>query len=185
MWLYGRADWVGMCQYLDPRLEKIDKAYQPSPNDHWICIKELILKAVHIFIPQRQIRRKDSRPWINKQPARLIKKNNQLYKCCKRKGSLHLEKRYNAYHHVVQKILRKQHAEYVDRIFTDENKAKSELSKRFWTYVKHRKSAAVSSDGPLKRGTTLVTDTKDQAKILNDQFVSVFPPLLHPLPTRS
>ena len=174
VWLYSKADWEGMANYMRPRLEIIDNQYQPSPDDHWTMIKELILEAMTIYIPQRQTRRKDSRPWINKQLHRLIRKKNQLYKRCKKRGTLHLEKRYNMYRHAVQKMLRKQHADYVHRLFTDESKSKGELSKRFWTYVKHRRSAAVSSIGPLKRGTLLVTDAKERAQILNEQFVSVF-----------
>ena len=174
VWLYNQADWRGMCEYLAPRLERVDNEYQPSPDEHWNAIKDLILEAMQMFIPKRQTRRKDSRPWINKQLHKLIKKKNQLYKRCKKKGSLHLEKRYNAYRHVVQKMLRKQHAEYVHRLFTEDSKTKGELSKRFWTYVKHRRSAAVSSVGPLKKGTKVVTSAKERAEILNQQFVSVF-----------
>lgn len=50
-------------------------------------------------------------------------KKKPLYRECKRMGTTHPEKRYNAYRHVVQKILQKQHAEYVSIIFTDQDKS--------------------------------------------------------------
>ena len=78
------------------------------------------------------------------------------------------------YRHVFQKMLRKQHSEYVNRMFTDEEKTKAELSKHFWTFIKHKRSAAVSTVGPLKKDNRLITSAKDRADILNEQFVSVF-----------
>ena len=59
-------------------------------------------------------------------------------------------------------MLRKQCAEHVHRLFTEDNKTKGELSKRFWACVKK-----VSSVAPLKKGI------KEPADILNDQFLSV------------
>ena len=163
-----------MASYLAPRLERIEHAYYPSQDDLWTAIRDEIKEAMTMFIPKRQTKRKDSHPWITKRLHRLIKKKNQLYKRCKRKGSLHLEKRYNMYRHLVQKLLRKQHADYVDRLFTDEEKTKDQLSKRFWTYVKHRRSPASANIGPLKRGNSLVTSAKERDEMFNNQFVSVF-----------
>ena len=174
VWLYNKADWTGMADYLTPRLARIEKAYTPSPDDLWNQIKSEITEAMSIYIPQRLTRRKDSRPWIDKKLHQLIKKKRNLYKRCKKRGSLHLEKRYNMYRHVVQKMLRKQHSEYVNRMFTDEEKTKAELSKHFWTFIKHKRSAAVSTVGPLKKDNRLITSAKDRAEILNEQFVSVF-----------
>ena len=71
-------------------------------------------------------------------------------------------------------MLRKQHSAYVNRLFTDETKSQDELSKRFWTYVKHKRTGTTSSVGPLKRGNQLVTLAKEKAEVLNAQFVSVF-----------
>ena len=76
--------------------------------------------------------------------------------------------------HLVQKLLRKQHADYVDRLFTDEEKTKDQLSKRFWTYVKHRRSPASVNIGPLKRGNSLVMSAKERAGMFNNRFISVF-----------
>ena len=70
--------------------------------------------------------------------------------------------------------VKSQRADYVHRLFTDSDKSSAELSKRFWTYVKHKRSAAVSTVGPLKKGNRLVTSAKEKAEILNEQFISVF-----------
>ena len=152
VWVYNKADWSGMLEYLGPRMARIEQEYNPCPNALWNKIKQEITEAMDIFIPRRLTKRKDSRPWIDKKLHRLIKTKRRLYKRCKKRGSTHLEKRYNLYKHSVQKLLRKQHADYVHRLFTDSDKSSAELSKRFWTYVKHKRSAAVSTVGPLKKG---------------------------------
>ena len=126
------------------------------------------------FIPRCLSKWKDSRPWIDKKLHRLIKTKRRLYKKCKKRGSIHHEKRYNLYRHSIQKLLRKQHADYVHRLFTDSEKTSAELSKRFWTYVKYRRSAAVSTEGPLKKGNRLVTSAKERAEVLNERCSSVF-----------
>ena len=45
--------------------------------------------------------------------------------------------------------------------------------KRFWTYIKHQKTTKVGVS-PLKVQGKLVSEPKLQAKILNEQFQSVF-----------
>ena len=78
------------------------------------------------------------------------------------------------YKQTIKKQIRKCHAAYVHKLFTDSSKSKQELSKSFWTYVKHRRSQAISSVGPLKSGNTIATQSRDKAEILNKQFIPVF-----------
>ena len=46
-------------------------------------------------------------------------------------------------------------------------------TKPFWKYVKSKRQDA-NGIAPLKKGTTLVNDSKGKAEILLDQFKSVF-----------
>ena len=155
VWMYNKADWPGMIKYLGPRMARFEEEYNPCPDALWNKIQHEITEAMETFIPRRLTKRKDSRPWIDKKLHRLIKTKRRLYKKCKKRGSTHLEP--------VQKLLRKQHAHYVHRIFTDSDKTSAELSKRFWKYVKHKRSAAISTVGPLKQGNRLVTSAKEKA----------------------
>ena len=84
------------------------------------------------------------------------------------------EQRFLLYKQTIKKQIRKSHAAYVHKLFTDSSKSELELSKSFWTYVKHRRSQAISSVGPLKSGNTIATQSRDKAEILNKQFISVF-----------
>ncbi|KAK3108693.1 hypothetical protein FSP39_013493 [Pinctada imbricata] len=65
---------------------------------------------------------------------------------------------------------------YIEDILTPEVKEDSTnqgTSKRFWTYVKHKKSDK-SGVSPLKQHGKLETDPVKQASLLNEQFKSVF-----------
>ena len=68
----------------------------------------------------------------------------------------------------------KKHTAFVHRLFTVEQVNKETRSKRFWTYVKYRRSNAVENISALRDGWKLVTAAEDKANLLNQQFRSVF-----------
>ena len=103
-----------------------------------------------------------------------MKKRDKLLQRCKKKGNLKVEKRYLLYRRTAQYQFRKKHDAYVHRLFTDEQVNKETRSKRFWTYVKHRRSNAVENISALRDGWKLVTAAEDKANLLNQQFRSVF-----------
>jgi hypothetical protein len=75
----------------------------------------------------------------------------------------------------VQQDLRKSYWQYVEDTVTPKDSDHSEYSgmKRFWTFVKHRRSD-FSNISPLKVAGRLITDSKQKAEALNNQFQSVF-----------
>ena len=99
-----------------------------------------------------------------------MKKRDKLLQRCKKKGNVKVEKRYLLYRRTAQYQFRKKHAAYVHRLFTDEQVNKETRSKRFWTYVKHRRSNAVENISALRDGWKLVTAAEDKANLLNHQF---------------
>ena len=174
VFLYNKADWTEMKKFLIPRLERLELAYIPSPDDLWTNIKLLIQEATDTYIPKRKTKKKDSCPWIDKELHGIMKKRDKLLQRCKRKGNTKVEKRYLLYRRTAQYQFRKKHTAYVHRLFTDEQVNKETRSKRFWTYVKHRRSNAVENIGALRDGLKLVTAAAEKANLLNKQFVSVF-----------
>ena len=174
VWLFKKADWIGMRDYLTPRLHILNQAYSPCPDELWNNIKSLLLETMEIFIPRRQTKKKDSAPWIDKETKHLTDIRDRLYRKSRKKGSAKTESRFLLYKQIVKKRIRKQHAAYIHNLFTDESKSKEDLNKQFWTYVKHRRSQAMTQIGPLKKGVSLVTAAEEMAEMLNNQFVSVF-----------
>ena len=72
----------------------------------------------------------------------------------------------------VQRELRQEHHAFVEAILTDNGETAS-TNKRFWNYVKNRRSDS-SGKGTLKVGSELITDPTEKAKALNGHFKSVF-----------
>jgi hypothetical protein len=62
VWLFNKADWTGMAEFLRPRLKRLDLAYNPSPNAMWNNIRDLLTEAATIFIPRKKTKRKVSCP---------------------------------------------------------------------------------------------------------------------------
>ena len=62
----------------------------------------------------------------------------------------------------------------MNRLFTVKAQSQAEMSKRFWTHVKHKHTGTTSRVSPFKKGNQLVSLAKDKAEILNAQFTAVF-----------
>ena len=174
VWLFNKADWEGLRAFLKPRLDMMEMAYNPSPDSLWKSLKDVLHDGMKTFIPRRNTKSKDSAPWITKEIRKMTTTRDRLYRRSRDRGQEKTEKRFRMYKQLCKKELRRAHAKYVHKLFTDESKSKEELSKRFWTYVKHRRSHAVSTIGPLRRGDQLITQPEVKANLLNDQFTSVF-----------
>ena len=174
VWLFDKTDWPKMAAHLDLCFKRLNQEYNPCPDQLWTKIKDLIIDAMELYIPRRKTKKRDSAPWITKEIKNLCEKRDSLYKKSRKKGGRKTEMRFLLYKQTVKKMIRKKQAEYVHNIFTDNTKTKQELSKRFWTYIKHRRSPAVSSIGPLRCGEALATQPLEKAELLNAQFVSVF-----------
>ena len=75
MYLYNKADWKGDETIFYFRLERLERAYIPSPDD---LIKLLIQEALDTFIPRQKTRPKDSCPWVDKELHDIMKKRDKL-----------------------------------------------------------------------------------------------------------
>ena len=117
---------------------------------------------------------KDGHPWITRDVRRLIKKRDRWYKRKKKSGNARDLKTYKELKRKTQQEIRRAYWKYIDSIVTpspdEENPSKC---KRFWTFIKHRKS-----DGncipPLKSGGLLHPEPVEKANILNAQFQQAF-----------
>ena len=174
IWLYNKADWAGMKEYLNPRLERLNMGYNPCVDTMWTDIKDLLIEAAGMFIPRKTTKKKDACPWMDRELLNLMNTRDRLFRRSKKGGSEKIEKRYLLYKSTVQAQLRRRHRAYVHNLFTSADLSKDDPSKRFWRYIKHRRSPTVSNIDPLRSGNKLLTSPLDKANLLNDQFVSVF-----------
>ena len=73
VWLYNKADWRGLADYLKPRFDRLDKKYHPTPDELWTEIKTHHLEGMVLYIPRRTTKHKESCPWIDKELHQIIK----------------------------------------------------------------------------------------------------------------
>jgi hypothetical protein len=72
----------------------------------------------------------------------------------------------------------------VENILTEEENGTSKTNKKFWAYVKQKRSDN-SGVGTLRVNSKLITDPTEKAEALNKQFHSVFNPVSQPEPVNT
>ena len=171
--LYNRTNWKQLNSFLEIEMEKI-MAHKRAPTDQlWTSFKSAILEAEKKFVPTKKAKRRDSCPWVSPLLRQKMEKRDHLRKDSTRKGHEKIETRYKALKRECQRIFRHEHNKYVDKLLNDESERTEVLSKRFWTYVKHRRSEC-SGITAIRGKNALITDSKSKADALNRQFQSVF-----------
>ena len=74
--------------------------------------------------------------------------------------------------HEIQREPRKAYWRHAEGLFRDVDDVHTPPIEKFWTYV--NSIGTISGVSPLKENSGLVTDTLDQAELLNKQFKSGF-----------
>lgn len=170
--LYRKADWTGLKEHLQNSVSHLAES-EGTPQELWTKLKQHLNEASKKFIPTRSTKRKDSCPWITPYLKQLMTKRDALYEKSKKYGLPNIEARFREHKKKCQCLLRREHNQYVHNLFTDPAESATSLNKRFWTYVKHRRSEP-SGITAIKSANKLLTDPKSMADALNRQFHSVF-----------
>jgi hypothetical protein len=84
----------------------------------WNVFKETITKSAVKHIPQKRTKVKDSRPWINTEIRKNLRKLQRLYKQKKKTGDQNTKEKYNQLQHHTQKITRQSYWKYIENIVT-------------------------------------------------------------------
>ena len=171
IYLYKQADWEGLNQHIQPLLEPLEHSRSPV-EEIWEKFKTILQEAANKYIPTKLTKSRPSRPWISKQLDAKIKLRDRLHKKSKDNGKAGIEERHQQMKKEVQRELRQEHNAFVEAILTDNGETTS-TNKRFWNYVKNRRSDN-SGIGTLKVGSKLITDPTEKAEALNQHFKSVF-----------
>lgn len=74
----------------------------------------------------------------------------------------------------IQRRLRRSYWRHIDKLVTDDTTT-GQPSKKFWSHIKNMRTAGMGVS-PLKVDGKLVTEARDQAEMLNQQFQSAFSP---------
>ncbi len=139
-----------------------------SVDELWNCYHTEIMALQEKFIPSRNMKTRESMPWITNSLRKKLKRKRRLYK--KRLKSVDAWLKYSMLKHDIQKQTRQARWDHINSIVSqDGDKAR----KGFWKYVKQFK-ADNTGIAVLKRNGQTATSPKDKAEMLNNQFSSVF-----------
>ena len=141
----------------------------------WKTFKEGLLLGIKTFIPHKTTKSRESCPWIDADLKRLLRRRDRAYSSSKKTGKIKDESRFQSLKKLSQLKLRRAYWKYIEGIVTpkEDDRSPFDSLKRFWTYIKHKKTN-FNGIAPLKKDGKLTTDPKSKAEILNAQFQSVF-----------
>ena len=170
IWLYKRADWKGLSEHLETRLQTIDN--NTTVKDSWNLIKRSIEEGIVKYIPSKMSKKRKSLPYISADLDRKMTLRDRLESRSKKKGGQRIEQRYKQLKRECQRQLRHEHYRFVENLLTEDD-GQETVSKKFWAYLKQKRGDTCGID-TLREGDHLVTDSAEKAEVLNRQFHSVF-----------
>ena len=122
-------------------------------------------------VPTKISSSRPNQPWLNTHVKKLVRKKKRWYKKMKNCSSERIKNKYNEIKKSAQRECRRAHSNYLNEVIREDNDLNN---KKLWTYIKG-KSRGSASVGDLKgRDGITYQDPKIKAKILNEQFSSVF-----------
>ena len=175
--IYRKAEWEPMkedMKSLHKDMKYVHNSETTGINETWENFKDTLQHSINSHIPHRQSRSKDGYPLIGNALKKLMKRQHQYYKIKKKAGNPQHVKRYLDLKHQVQKRQRHAYWNYIGGIVSPQDQQNDYKGmKRFWTYIKHRRSDNVGVSS-LKSEGKLYSHPTDKADILNKQFQYVF-----------
>ena len=142
---------------------------QNSIEHNWQLLKDAIQTAISKHTPSKLAKSRDKLPWINPLIKQKMKLRKRLYDKAKRTGNYTDWCDYKQARNEVNILLETAHRNYCTNLFNDSSSSK----KRFWSYIKTKRKDNTGV-APLKDGENICIDAKHKARVLNNQFQSVF-----------
>ena len=168
--LWNKADWELLKQRTISFGEDfLQKCSSRSIHDNWAAFKEHI-KTVKGLVPSKLSSTRFNLPWMTSEIKRLCRKKRRVYNKAKQGSEKH-RARFKKLQNETRDALRKAHWSHVNGILQD-GLEKGD-NKNFWKYVKAQKQDSLGVS-PLRQGSKLYSDAKSKAKVLSNQFCSVF-----------
>jgi hypothetical protein len=143
---------------------------EKSIDENWTLFKKTLLKSMEKNIPTKKITSRWNLPWITPDTRRLCQQKKRAWDSGKHNRNSHAWKIYLALNKKVKDTIQEAHRKYFDDIL---NTSITDNPKKFYSYIKQKKSDQ-SNIPVLKRNTEILSEPKDKANVLSDQYTSVF-----------
>ena len=167
---FTKAKWEDVNADLHQTAQKVSMMRENGSGSDamWTCFKMSLLASVEKNIPSSLRRNNQNLPWVDRKLKKLLDNKKRLFKQAKK------TKNWKNFHFAQKECRRKMRtaeSNWVNR--TIEDGLQNNDSKPFWKYVKAKRQDNTGV-APLKKGGTLISNSVAKAKILLDQFQSVF-----------
>jgi hypothetical protein len=139
-----------------------------SMQDMWETFKSTFIKDIESTIPSKSFKGKTSPPWLNSRLKKMQRRKRRLYHQAKRTSNW---SNYRHYQKECKRAHRRAEWSFVNE--TIEKGLSENNSKPFWCYVKSKNEDNMGIS-PLLSAGKLVSDSVHKAKLLVNQFSSVF-----------
>ena len=176
--IYKKANWTKMREDMtktDETIKEMTKDETTTTETLYSTFEQSIKLSMKENIPEKMLKKKEEYPWITQEIRNMIRRRDRLYRNWKKKKTDELKDQVKDERRKVQAILRRAQWDHVNGLFhqKDTDDDSSQKTKRFWTYLKHKKSTN-SGVAPLKDQGQLITEPEAKAELLNNQFNSAF-----------
>ena len=150
--IYKKANWDDFERDLKETRDQLNKqAYTSSVTELWDKFKGAIITGIEKHIPTKDLKVKDSLPYLTPEIVKLIKRRDRLYKNRKRRQRRFdfststyksVEEKLRNIKREIQTKTRRAYWEYIESIITPinpENEEPYSNMKRFWAFIKHNR----------------------------------------------
>ncbi|KAL8598749.1 hypothetical protein ACOMHN_033313 [Nucella lapillus] len=173
--LYSKADWPRLRHAVQELSNIITTSFNDTSDTEliWTKFKEGLQAAVKNFVPHITLKTKSSKPWVDPETKKMIRRRDRLYKKWKKTKDEGLQNQIKVMKRHIQRRLRRAYWSFTENLITDSPNSYPTTKRSFLSYIKSQRTEAANVS-PLKVDGKLVTDPKDKAKALNAQFQSAF-----------
>ena len=172
IYLWNRANLDQMKQDVRQASEQFleNETIDTPINNLWLKFKNIITNAQENNVPCKNSTKRYNQRWFNRSCRRAVRKKQRLFNRYKRTKQ---SADWNKYIKAAKKarLTCKQTCDkFINENFLSEHKSNP---KKFYSYIKSKKQDNIGITSLLSNGDTFTDDTQI-AKILNNQFLSVF-----------
>ena len=177
---YKSADW---CKLKNEISKMTDEYFDTDPNSqdvntNWTFFRDNLTTLMNNTIPHCNTKAKSHLPWISRELIRMQRRRNKSHKKAKQTGLNKHWEQFRELRRQTTKALATSYKSYVNHQIGDSLKTNP---KRFWSFIKANKRENIGIP-TLRVNDKPITNDRDKANALNNQFSSVFTNERYPIP---
>ena len=137
-----------------------------SVEDKWEKIRTVIIHTMEKHVPHKFSTSRFNLPWFDRSLRRTVNKKQRLYNKAVGSGTSADWEIFKTCRRNTHKLIKEARSTYIRDTL---GSAIQEEPKRFWSFIKELKQEN-SGVADLEKGGKIVSNVRDKANILNEQF---------------